>query len=182
MTDALDDKRQLELYARFLKEREAISMGQPAEYAEFQGPYDAASIPVKWLSEGEVRAVTNKVNAFWRHLGGLVAWSKIYKSLGDDEKFHVVVEFISPTADHCLSMPYSIKQMLVKSICHISHQTNRFCDPNFSEAALKKDKRLDFREAEKLAGKFSMWPKLYVPCYNLMTASTGENPATIAMS
>lgn len=155
-----DDKRLLELYAQFLKRREAVSIGQPAEYAEFAGPYDGASFAVGWLSEGEVPAVTNKVNAFWRHLGGLIAWNEIYQSLDEDDKFNVVIEFITPTADHCLSMPYSIKQMLIKSICHISHQTNRFCGPNFSEEALKKDRNLNFHEAEKLAGAYAAWSRL----------------------
>jgi hypothetical protein len=157
-----DDKKLHDLYGRFLEEREFILVAETAKYADFleQGSYHAFSIPVTWLARGEVFGVADKVNEFWRHLGGLVAWNNIYKSIADDDKFNALVEFISPTADHCLGLPYSIKQMLIKSICHLSHQTNRFCDPNFSEDALKPDKQLKFHEIKKLAGRYVAWPQL----------------------
>src|SRR5882724_8394235 len=56
-------------------------------------------------------------------------------------------------------MPYSIKQMFIKSICQLSHQTNLFYDPDWNEKALPQ--KPNFPDAERLAGRFQSWPALH---------------------
>jgi hypothetical protein len=94
------------------------------------------------------------------YTGGLTAWEKVLDAVTEDEKIAVLFEFVSPIVNNCLSLPYSTRQMLIKSICHISHQTTRFCTADWSDSSLKPDKRLDFKEAERFAMRFDSWPAL----------------------
>jgi hypothetical protein len=55
-------------------------------------------------------------------------------------------------------MPYSIKQMFIKSIAQISHQTNGFLDSNWNEKALPE--KPNFPDARRLASHFRSWPAL----------------------
>jgi hypothetical protein len=98
------------------------------------------------------------VNRFCYDMHALLAWTLVFEALGEDDKFVALYEFVSPLAADCLSMPYSIKQMLLKSICNISHQTNRFRAVGWSESELKPDRKLQFDDAKKLAAHFQSWP------------------------
>jgi hypothetical protein len=78
----------------------------------------------------------------------------------EDEKFMALVEFIIPISTQCLSAPYFTKQMFIKSICKISHQTNRFLSQGWNDSDLKSDERLNFKEAKKFADHFAGWPAM----------------------
>ena len=81
------------------------------------------------------------------------------ESANEAEKMIALYEFLFPVASQALSAPYAIKQMLVKSICEISHQTNRFCSGEWNERALRE--KPNFPDAQRLAARYRSWPALH---------------------
>jgi hypothetical protein len=157
-----DPKRLVEMYTRFLEERDKILLAPTADYPDFLqgGSYNPISIAFLWMP-GQVVGIANRINAFWRQLHSLAAWNTIWPSLNEDDRYNALVEFVRPTADHCLTAPYSIKSMLTTSACRISHQTRLFFEKDFKKT-LKDDSRLDYKEARRLAKGFRNWPALEV--------------------
>jgi hypothetical protein len=88
----------------------------------------------------------------------LTAWNKVFEAVAEKERIATLYEFIYPIASQCLTMPYSIKQMFINSICQLSHQTNWFHDIDWNENALPE--KPNFPHAERLAGRFDSWPAL----------------------
>jgi len=117
-------------------------------------------MPAAMIASEHVLSANNAVDRFRHDLHGLTSWAKVLETVAEDERIPALFEFVAPAAAHCVSAPYSIKQMFIKSICHISHRTNRFCTADWSEATLKPDKQLNLKEAKKLAAHFASWPEL----------------------
>src|SRR3954452_20780520 len=143
-----DPKRLVEMYTRLLEERGETTLAPTADYPDFMARYSypPISIAFYWMAHGEVLATVNRVNAFWRHIHSLAAWNIILPSLNEDDRYNAIFEFVRPTADQCLTAPYSIKSMLTTSVCHLSHHTRLFSEKNFN-VQLKDDRYLDYNEA-----------------------------------
>jgi hypothetical protein len=69
-----------------------------------------------------------------------------------EKKMQALFEFVFPIASDSLSAPYSIKQMLIRSVYEISHQTNRFHDANWKDAS--PTKQTNFDDAQRAAKRF----------------------------
>src|SRR4051812_17628069 len=140
-----DPKRLVEMYAQLLEERAKIMLVPTAAYPDFlwHGTYP----PVFWAVPDEVSGIANRINGFWRQLHSLAAWNTILPSLIEGDRYNALVEFVGPTADHCLTAPYSIKSMLTTSVCRISHLTRQFFETDFKET-IKEERRLNYKEAE----------------------------------
>jgi hypothetical protein len=150
-----DPKRLVEMYTRLLEERYKIMLAPTADYPDFLRHGN----PFFWALHDEVFGIANRINEFWRQLHSLAAWSTILPSLNEGDRYNALVEFVRPTADHCLTAPYSIKSMLTTSVCRISHQTRLFFETNFKET-LKEERWLNYNEAKRLANGFRDWPAL----------------------
>src|SRR5947209_2128900 len=98
-----DPKRLVEMYARLLDERDKIILAPTAEYPDFL-PHDPFFLAVP----DEVFGIANRINEFWRQIHSLAAWNTIWPSLNEGDRYNALVEFVRPTADHCLTAPYSI--------------------------------------------------------------------------
>src|SRR5271154_6626847 len=166
----LDDQKLVDLYMHFQHVRRSLGVKYAnVAYHDFVdiGSYDGAVGPAQMIASEQLLAAANTaantVNRFCYEMHALAPWEKALESVNEDEKFLALFEFVAPVTADCLSQPYSIRQMLIKSICHISHQTNRFHINGWNELALKPDKQLDFKEAKKLASHFASWP---VVCAN----------------
>src|SRR4051794_6718923 len=152
-----DPKRLVEMYAQFVEVRQKFLLANTADYPEFvqQGWFNL----FLWAVHDEVYGIANKINKFWRQLHSLAAWNIILPSLNEVDQYNALVEFVSPTADDCLTAPYSIKSALVTSVCRISHQTKLRSNKDYREI-LDAKKRLRFPDAEKLAKGYENWPDL----------------------
>lgn len=151
----------LTLYSDFQRVRRSLNHLYPAiryDDSFFGGRYDPfAMIPVM-MAQGHVLTAAHSINRFSDELRSLTAWTKVFEAVTETERIMALYEFTYPIASHCLSMPYSIKQMFIKSICQLAHQTNRFSDSNWNEKALP-DKP-NFPDAERLAGRYQSWSAL----------------------
>jgi hypothetical protein len=159
----LNDLKLTELYNRFQRERRSLGeMYRGAYYCDFvdHGTYSGEAFPAVTTASEHIIAATNTVNRFCYDLHSLISWAEVFQTITEDEKFMALVEFVIPMTTQCLSAPYATKQMLIKSVCKISHQTNRFCTQNWTDSALKPDKKLDFNETTKLAQHFAAWPAM----------------------
>jgi hypothetical protein len=159
----IDDNQLLHLYREFQRARQSLSDLYPAirhddsflDRRRYDGP---AAMLVVIMAQAHILTATNTINRFSYDLRSLTAWDKVFESVSEAERMQALYEFLSPIASHCLSMPYAVKQMSIKSICQISHQTNRFHDGNWDEKALPG--KPNFPDAIKLAGHFRSWPAL----------------------
>jgi hypothetical protein len=159
----IDDNQLCELYRLFQEARRSLGDLYPAirhddgflDRCRYDGP--VAMLVVLMVRE-HILTATNTINRFSYDIRGLTAWNKVFASATETERMQALYEFLSPTASYCLSMPYAIKQMFIKSICQISHQTNRFNESHWDERALPP--KPNFPDAVKLATRFSSCPVL----------------------
>jgi hypothetical protein len=157
----LSDRGLAAAYLKFQEIRRLQGQIYPGTcYDDFvdRGIYQGSALRVTMMAREHILSAANAVNRFCYDLHGLTAWAEILDHLPDDEKIPILFEFVQPIADHCLSSPYSTRQMLIKSVCHISHQTHRFLSANWSDSSLKRDRWLDIEKAKKLASCFDSWP------------------------
>src|SRR5271167_4351880 len=125
----LDDRKLLDYYAQFLQVRSALGEIYPvARYDDFvdRGVYPGAALRATMTASEHILSISNAVNRFCYDLHRLTSWERVLATLTEEEKLSALFEFVTPTADHCLSSPYPIRQMFIKSVCQISHQTHRF--------------------------------------------------------
>jgi hypothetical protein len=140
---AFVDQKLIELHSQYLQVRRSLGeLFRGVNYHDFvdNGRYYPNAMPAVMVASEHLLAVANSVSRFCYELHALASWQKALEALGEDERTIALFEFVSPMATSCLSLPYSIRQMLVKSICHISHHTNRLCVADWDEAALKPDR------------------------------------------
>ena len=159
----LDDQTLLLLYTKFQGERRSLGELYPLvrhddSFLESRRYDNPASMMVAMMAQEHILTATNTLNRFSYDLHCLSAWRKVFESATEVERMQALYEFLSPIASHSLSMPYSIKQMFVKSVCQISHQTNRFHVNDWNESSL--DEKPRFPDAKRLAGRFRSWPGL----------------------
>jgi len=157
----LDDQTLLALYTTFQGKRRSLGQLYPqARYDDFvdRGRYQGSAMPVVLIAGEHIVAATNTINRFNYDLHSITAWSKVFDSITEDEKMQALFEFVFSIASTSLSAPYSIKQLFIRSIYEISHQTNRFHDANWKEASLTK--QTNFDDAQRVAKRFVSWPAL----------------------
>src|SRR5271166_705529 len=151
----LDDQTLLALYTTFQGKRRSLGQLYPqARYDDFvdRGRYQGSAMPVVLIAGEHIVAATNTINRFNYDLHSITAWSKVFDSITEDEKMQALFEFVFSIASTSLSAPYSIKQLFIRSIYEISHQTNRFHDANWKEASLTK--QTNFDDAQRVAKRF----------------------------
>lgn len=149
------------LYRNFQEVRRPLSHIYPMiRYDDsFLGSrYNPFSLIAVMMAQTHPLAMAHNINRFGDELRSLSAWAKVFETATEDERISALYEFSYPIASQCMSMPYSIKQALIKLVCQISHQTNRFLDSNWNERALRE--KPNFPDAERLAARFQMWPAL----------------------
>jgi hypothetical protein len=133
----------LALYRDFQKIRRSLNHLYPTiryDDAFFsQKRYNGTAILVVTMAQGHILTATHIINRFSNELRSVTAWNKVFEAVAEAERIAALYEFIYPIASQCLSMPYSIKQMFIKSICQLSHQTNRFYDSNGMKERFRKN-------------------------------------------
>lgn len=164
-----DGERLIELYSEFQRIRQLVPFLPIADYHNFfDGKYQAFSMPAVWLAEGQVMSAGNAVNRFGDYVMRLIAWNQVLRSASEDDKIDAMIEFMSPLADHCLGAPYSIKQMLIKSVCKLSYSTRAFHERGFKGKLPRNG--FNFPDAQRLAGVYSTWNGLSTAFAELDTA------------
>lgn len=157
----LNDHKLVDLYAEFQKIRRALGAIYPnAHYDDFvdRDAYLAIAMPAVITASEHVLSSTNTLNRFCYDLHGITAWGKIFETLSEDERIIATFEFVSLIVDHCLSAPYSIKQMLMKSIYNITCQTNWCTLIEWNGNLVKRDRELKFKDVCEIAECFTSWP------------------------
>ena len=132
----------------------------PLRYDDFvdRDRYEGSAFLVTMVAQEQILAATNTINRFGYDLRSIAAWSNVFDSVTENDKMQALFEFVFLIASACLSTPYSIKQMFIRSICQISYQTNCLRDSN-CKRVLKE--QLNFPDADRLAARFVSWPTLY---------------------
>jgi len=149
------------LYTTFQGERRSLGeLYRQARYDDFvdRGRYQGSAMPVALMAGEHIVAATNAINRFNYDLHSIAAWRKAFDTITEGEKMQALFEFVFSIASNSLSAPYSIKQLLIRSIYEISHQTNRFHDANWKEGSLKK--QTNFDDAQRVAKRFFSWTAL----------------------
>ena len=157
----LDDHTLIVLYTKFQEERRSLGERYPGlrhddSFLESRRYDHPASMMFMLMAQEHILTATNTINRFSYDLHSLTAWSKVFQSASEEERMQALYEFLAPIAAQSLSMPYSIKQILVKSICQLSHQTNRFYVNDWSERLLNEKPK--FKDAKRLAERYHSWP------------------------
>ena len=113
---------------KYVVERECIGSIFPL------APYNwyelKETLPIKWMAyrqflQEHARELANTINEFGQHIVSLLAWEKVLKGLTEEERHHIVIEFVSPLATLVLNMPYVIRSRFFYSVAHLSCQANQ---------------------------------------------------------
>jgi hypothetical protein len=152
----------LTLYRNFQRTRRPLSYLYPiVQYDDSflsRGRYNPFSMIAVMMAPSHLLSLRHNINRFGNELRSLTAWAKVFETATEAERISDLYEFTYPIASQCLSMPYSIKQMFIKSLAQISHQTNRFHISDWNEKALSE--KPNFCDAQRLASRFQSWPAL----------------------
>ena len=145
---------------KYVVERECIGSIFPL------APYNwyelKETLPIKWMAyrqflQEHAHELANTINEFRQHIVSLLAWEKVLKGLAEEERHHIVIEFVSPLATLALNMPYVIRSRFFYSVAHLSHQANQLKQKPWVDD-LPIDKKIYCGEADKY-GK--PWKKKY---------------------
>jgi hypothetical protein len=156
----LDDQILLDLYKKCQRERRSLGVIYPSARRDDsldRGIYQLIAAPVVELAKEQILAITSTLYRFCYDLHRVTAWSKVFESVTESEKWQALVEFVFPIISLSLSAPYSVKQTFVKSIYLISYETNKFVDSNRNP---KHKGRPELKDTEKVAAHFASWPKV----------------------
>lgn len=112
---AIDDNVLIKVYSQFSELRRSLGQkfcGVDHESFVDGGRFQGIAMPAAMLASEHLLAVANIINRFCYSLHSLVAWEQTLIMLTADEKSIVLFEFVVDVASNCLSLPYSIRQML----------------------------------------------------------------------
>ena len=124
------------------------------------------TLPSKWMPYGQflqeyARELANTINEFGQHIVSLLAWEKVLKGLAEEERHHIVIEFVSPLATLALNMPYVIRSRFFYSVAHSSHQANQSKQKPWVDD-LPIDSEIYCKEADKYGKPWKKYTKLKV--------------------
>ena len=117
--NTLNDQTLLDHYTRFQGERRSLGAIYPFPLRDDfldRGSYQGIAWPVVMMAQEEILAITINLRRFWYDLHSINAWSKVFELVTEAEKWQAIYEFVFPIISLSLFAPYSIKQMVVKSI------------------------------------------------------------------
>jgi hypothetical protein len=103
-----------------------------------------------------------------------MAWEKVLAGLDQDEKYDVVIEFVSPLATLALNMPYVIRSRFIYSVAHLSHQANRTKKDEWIDD-LPVDSKIYFEAANNFGKLWKKYSKLKVALEKIANKAYGES-------
>jgi hypothetical protein len=123
------DLNLVEKYQQFLAARESLTPhGAWAEYDwdTFPTSLDIAYIAYSQMLQEHSRAIANSINQLQRLTLSLKAWDQILQPIEcEQHKFHIITEFVDPSATVAINLPYVIRSRFIYSTAHLSHQANQ---------------------------------------------------------
>ncbi len=149
---------------QYVIERERLSSVAPP------APYNwhalKRTLPIKWMAYGQFleehsMELANTINEFRQHIMSLLAWQKVLEDLDEEERHHIVSEFVSPLATLALNMPYVSRSRFIYSIAHLSHQANQTKQKSWVDD-LPIDSEIYFEVADKFGKPWKKYTKLKV--------------------
>jgi hypothetical protein len=153
----------LALYQRYLTERETV----PFDGEEM--PYDWGQLPksirIDWLVYGQMfdefaREIANDLNTLTNYTHRLKVWNAVISSLSQEKKMEALHEFIAPIATVSLTYPYVIKQRFIFATAHLCHQANRFRLGEQWKDDLRRDREIEFKDANKHGEPWNEYERL----------------------
>lgn len=145
-------------------------------------PYDwytlKNTLPAKWMVyslflKEHASELSNTINEFRRYIASLLAWEKVIAGLDQEEKYHVVIEFVSPLATLTLNMPYVIRSRFIYSVAHLSHQANQTKQKSWVDD-LPIDSEIYFEAADKFGQPWKKYTKLKVELEKIANKEYGK--------
>ena len=118
------------------------------------------TLTVEWMAYSQylhehIRELSNSINEFRQYILSLTAWSFVLDKLKEEEKYHAIIEYITPLATLALNIPYVIRSRFIYSVAHLSHQANQSKVENWKDD-LPIDDEIYFDQAD-VQGKY--WKK-----------------------
>ena len=101
------------------------------------------------------RTITNAINSLGNCSYRLKVWDATLKGVGDNQRSHLLFEFVDPLAGLDLNLTYVIKSRFIFTIAHLSHQANRALDKKDWRDNLPKDKEINLAVAKERSSRWS---------------------------
>jgi len=145
-------------------------------------PYDRYALkntlPAKWIAyslflKEHARELANTINEFGRHIASLLAWKKVLAGLDQEEKHHILIEFVSPLSTLALNIPYVIRSRFIYSVAHLSHQANQTKQKPWVDD-LPIDSNIYFEAADKFGQPWKKYTKLKVALEKIANKEYGK--------
>ena len=105
------------------------------------------------------RELANSINELQRYITSLKAWKGVIDNKNDNEKFEIVIEFVSPIATLAINLPYVIRSRFIYSVAHLCHQANQVKQKNWVDD-LPLDNEIYFDVADKYSSLWKSYKKL----------------------
>lgn len=87
----------------------------------------------KWLIEGELRELTNNLNAWLGALRRWHAWQAVMRDYSEGECRELEHEFVTPLATYCLFQPSALRDMITFVVANGMHQVLMSVDPTYPD-------------------------------------------------
>lgn len=158
------NERLLEAYRQFLFMRETIAIkvspdkGAPYKWYKFPDKLSLLWIAYTNMLEEHAIGISNSINEFLRYINSLDAWGNIIKNKEENDKFEIIIEFITPIATLALSMPFVIRERFIYSAVHLSHQSNYTKGINWGDEVIIEND-ISFNTADKICFRWNAYNK-----------------------
>jgi len=159
------NERLLEAYRQFLFIRDTIARqispnkGAPYKWYKFPDKLSPLWIAFTNMLEEHAIGISNSINEFLRYINSLEAWGNIIKNKEKNDKLEIIIEFIIPIATLVLNMPFVIRERLIYSAVHLSHQSNYTKGINWGNEDVIENE-ISFNVADKICFRWNAYYKL----------------------
>lgn len=151
----------IDAYKQFLNNKKAIKpCGPPAPYHWYKlpDPIPGLWMPYSLMLDEHSRELANSINELQRYITSIKAWRGVIDNKNDNEKFEIVIEFVSPIATLAINLPYVIRSRFIYSVAHLCHQANQVKQKNWVDD-LPLDNEIYFDVADKYSSLWKSYKK-----------------------
>ncbi len=146
-------------FSDIIKKRQSL-----LAFAEYDWYKLNENLPIEWFAYDQflsehARELANTINDLRRYIVSLSAWKEVLENTsGEQEKYNVVTEYVSPIATLALNMPYIIRSRFIYSVAHLSHQANKIKQDSWIDD-FPIDSEIYFEQADKYAKPWKRYTK-----------------------
>lgn len=153
----IEKQKELELFSEALRSfhTEYWASDMPFDLAPFEYSDVQITAP-NWfvysvMLKDQATKLAGDVNCFLHRINTLAAWSKVLPNYDFQKSWKIRMWFVDAVMETCLNYPAAIKDRLVFSVSHLSHQANLAMQNGWEESKLPKDREIKHTHMDQVS-------------------------------